>query len=480
MCTLERKIWIHAVCIFLLLNFSACKQNQDKSDNSHTEETQLVAVQVDSNTNNVQDAHASEPEDASENSHEIEMVADLQENSIETAAADAEKEEAEAQTQNSGVLTLEQLKTVAESDLHNAPNVIRYIEALMGEKQYSEVRTFYSRLPYAVRALPQMRTLYYQAFNEDALFTQDVETISGAQLDEISPLGGGTTLTFKFIKNGEKLGAFKPHQKRRNSNYRSEIAAWRLCELLQCDFRIPRNQMVRVEKNEFNRLYNLSKSPKREYYRKGFDDLIWTPIKSRSYVYGTLKDWVPDFTSFPIEFAVMWRDWVGQAKYMDTFPALSDALAPIKKHENIRDFFDLLMAQAGNMTTRDLANQISQMLTFDYLIGNWDRFSVLPEQRGRNCQFKDGHLVSIDNGASFVAVDMKYIVVRFKYIERFNRRFVEELRMLDMEETFKILFPTQSKIDRSNFAEFWQRRTEVLNRIDTLIAEYGEDKVLSF
>ncbi len=375
--------------------------------------------------------------------------------------------------------SLAQLRQDAEANPGDAAKSARYIEALLDNGQPAEARQFYRTLPFAVRSLPEIRPLFYRTFEQDERFPQEAQTVSGKDIDDISPLGGGTTLTFTFVKDGKKIGAFKPHQKRRNSNFRSEIAAWRLCEMLQCDFRIPRNQMVRVGKNEFNRLYNLSKSSKRESYRKGFDDLIWTTLSHNSYVYGTLKDWVPDFVSFPIEFVAMWRNWVSQANFMDTFPDLKDALAPIKKHDNIRSYYDALMAQAAGLTTKELANQISQMLTFDYLIGNWDRFSILIEQRGRNCQFKDGHLVSIDNGASFVKVDMKYIIVRFNYIERFNRRFVEEIRMLDKEETFRVLFPTQSRVDRANFSEFWDRRTQVLERIDALCAEYGEDKVLS-
>ena len=158
---------------------------------------------------------------------------------------------------------IEKLKQAAEANPENAQNTIQYITALLDTNHPEEVRRFYRGLPYSVRALPEIRTLYYRAFNEDEMFTQNVETLSSAQIDEISPLGGGTTLTFKFIKNGEKVGAFKPHQKRRNSNYRSEIAAYRLCELLQCDFDIPRNRMVRVEKKEFNKLYNRSKSSKK-------------------------------------------------------------------------------------------------------------------------------------------------------------------------------------------------------------------------
>ena len=448
----------------------SCKQSQEASKPAETQaQTDTAANDAITESEN---ERIEAPANAVENTPSIENT-DAQNSSAQQESQDVK---AEPEPPKSPLETALQQAQAAPNDPAKSA---AYLSLLLESKQFETFRSFYRTMPYIVRSNPEIRALYYRSFNEDPDFTTETETIAAPVCDEISPLGGGTTLTFKFLKNGEKIGAFKPHQKRRNSSYRSEIASWRLNQLLQCDFYIPRNRAVRVEKQEFNRLYDLSKSPKRDSYRSGFGDLIWTKLKG-TYVYGTLKDWVPDFTSFPIEFVALWRDWVGQENYVDTFPPLDKALEPIKKHDNIAHFYDDVMAQAGNLTTKGLADQISQLLTFDYLIGNWDRFSILREQRGRNCQFKDGRFVSIDNGASFVAVDMKYVTMRFNRIERFNRRFVEEIRMLDKEETFKILFPQQSKTDRANFAQFWQRRDEVLARIDALIQQYGEDKVLSF
>ena len=359
---------------------------------------------------------------------------------------------------------------------------IHYAESLLEAGQIDNARKYIRSLPSAFSADPEMKTIYNKTWLDDKTFLPNVLTINDKNCDEIAPLGGGSTLTFKLIHNGEILGAFKPHQTRRQSNYLSEIASWRLCELLQCDFKIPYNRPVKIEKSTFERLYNNSKSSKKEFYRKELVDIIWTKDNSsgKYYVYGTLKDWVPDFTRFPIEFLAMWQGWVVQENYVESFPELKNALFPMTKRENTRHLYGTVLNQSHEVTTEQLASQISQVLVFDYLIGNWDRFSGVPEWWGVNCQYKDDHIVSIDNGASFPAYCNDRVTQRFMYIERFSRHFIDALRSLNKEATFRMLFPDQTSYERVNFEQFWKQRSAVLSRVESLSEKYGVDRVLSF
>ena len=348
--------------------------------------------------------------------------------------------------------------------------------------QIEEARTWIKKLPNATFSDPEMKDLYFKSFEIDDHFLPDTLTINQENCSEIAPLGGGSTLTFKIIKGNEIVGAFKPHQTRRQSNYLSEIAAWRLCELLQCDFDIPYNRPVRIEREMFNKLYNNSKSSKKELYRKELVDIIWSKdaASGKYYVYGTLKDWVPDFTRFPIEFLSMWQPWVLQENYVQEYPELKNALFPMTKRENTKHLYGTVLNQTTYLTTEQLASQISQVLTFDFLIGNWDRFSGVPEWWGVNCQFKNNHIVSIDNGASFPAYSNDRVMQRYMYVERFSNHFIEALRSLNKEKTFKLLFPNQTSYERANFEQFWKQRSYVLSRTDSLSDKYGTERVLSF
>ena len=366
------------------------------------------------------------------------------------------------------------------------PHRFRYLlknaEIMIEAGQIQEARTFMRSLSHADFADPEMRDLYFKTFEEDKYFLPNTLNINDDVSDEIAPLGGGSTLTFKIMNKGNIVGAFKPHQTRRQSNYLSEIAAWRLCELLQCDFDIPYNRPVKIEQETFNRLYNNSKSSKKELYRPELVDIIWTKDKAsgKNYVYGTLKDWVPDFTRFPIEYLSMWQGWLAQEEYIQSFPLLKHALFPMTQRENTTHLYGTVLNQSSTLTTEQLASQISQLLTFDYLIGNWDRFSGVPEWWGVNCQFARDHIVSIDNGASFPTYCNERVIQKFMYVERFSRHFIDALRSLNKEETFRLLFPGQTSYERANCEQFWKQRSLVLSRIDSLSEKYGVDRVLSF
>ena len=362
----------------------------------------------------------------------------------------------------------------------NTDYIMRYAQSLIDAGQPHEARLFIQRQPDELFNAPQFQELYYQAFAADPEFLPEIQEITENDFDELAPLGGGSTITLKVVKDGKPFAAFKPLQTRRQSNYRAEIAAWRLCELLQCDFQVPWNRPIKIERNVFNKLYNRSKSKKRELYRKELKDLIWTKEGKNSYVYGTLKDWVPDFTRFPIEFTSFWKGWVSQAKYIEDYPELSVAMQPLSKRKNTAKLYTELMAQSPNLTTEALASQVSQVLTFDYLIGNWDRFSGVPDWWGVNCQFKDNHIVSIDNGAAFPAYSNDKVYERFMMTERFSEHFIHALRTMNKEKTLEFLFPDATKFEKSSFDQFWKQRSAVLSRVDALCEKYGTEHVLSF
>lgn len=328
--------------------------------------------------------------------------------------------------------------------------------------------------------LVEWNALFYRSFAEDSHFIQPAQAITEKDCDEIAPLGGGSTVTLKLRSHGTNIAAFKPHQTRLQSNYRAEIAAWRLCELLDCAFEVPWNREVKVEKAVFYKLYDRSKSSKKEAYRKDLKDLSWQTSDGKTYVYGTLKDWVAKFTRFPIEYESLWKPWLSQSNFVESFPPLRDGLKPLRTLPHTKKLYDDILALAPNLDTKTLARQISEVLTFDFLIGNWDRYSGVKTWWGVNCQFANDKIVSIDNGASFPAYSNENVRDRFMKSERFSAHFITRLRMLDKDETKKLLFPNATEFEEKRFEQFWSQRVAVLERIDKLSEEYGVERVLSF
>ncbi len=357
-----------------------------------------------------------------------------------------------------------------------------YVQTLLGDEKLTEARAFIDALPEEQREADDVRDLRWQTFTADAHFNPGIQTIHTTDFDALSPLGGGSTVTFKFIQNGEKVAAFKPLQINKQSNYRAEIAAWRLCEMVACDFNIPYNKEIRIDYDTFNTLYSRSKSSNTAAYRAKFSELTWTkdPDDNKRYLYGTYKDWVPDFTRFPIELTSVWRSWFSAEKPVTQWSELSTALSPYTKNAHTKKLYTELLAQAKDLTTEKLAAQISEVLVFDYLLGNWDRFSGVPEWWGVNCQFKDGAIVSIDNGAGFQWGANEKVTERYLMVERFSRHFVENLRHLEQQNTCDMLFPNPTQQDVKSCNQFFKQLNSYLTRVDALIIKYGEDAVLAF
>jgi len=125
-------------------------------------------------------------------------------------------------------------------------------------------------------------------------------------------------------------------------------------------------------------------------------------------------------------------------------------------------------------------DQISDVLVFDFLVGNWDRFSGVPAWWGVNCQFTDGHIVSIDNGAAFTTTANDRVRARFESAERFSRSLLRELELLDPPTVGDWLFPEASPLEKRKLERFWLQRAAVLDRVGQLSSEHGEDTVLAF
>lgn len=351
-------------------------------------------------------------------------------------------------------------------------------DALMAQGEYERARAVLFDLRDRDPLAQGLQERILASFREDEHFLRPVVTLEpGVHLDRIRALGGGSTITLKFKLDDVTIAAFKPDQTRRQSSYRAEVAAYRFCYLMRCGFEVPYSFEVRIEHRQFLRLYGIPSLEGNTGYAAQFGDLIWTREDDGVYLYGVWKDWVPHFTEFPVEYTDVWAEWLA----VDGDPALLDApleesLAPLRGRERGR--YGELLEEAADATTRDLARQISNMLVFDFLINNWDRFSGA--YYGVNCQWADGHFVSIDNGAGFMTREPSRPRSHLHETTRFSRSAIQEIRLMQRDELLPILFPNWSDAELGQMDAFWERRQELLDYVDELIETWGEDAVLYF
>jgi hypothetical protein len=124
------------------------------------------------------------------------------------------------------------------------------------------------------------------------------------------------------------------------------------------------------------------------------------------------------------------------------------------------------------------------MIVFDYVTGNWDRFSG-----GNLFVTPDGaELVLIDNNSTFApwSKRQKNKMVRLlRQTMRFSAPLIEALNMLQTEDMKHIRSKTQSGTTQALLSSdevelLFHRRDTVLSHVEQLIKEHGRQKILAF
>lgn len=299
------------------------------------------------------------------------------------------------------------------------------------------------------------------------------------EVDAIETLPGGKSTVFKFVRDGEPIYSFKPDQGRYvGHGWVGEVAAYRLCQIIVCHFRVPQNRPVKITKQTFKRLYSGSDDAISE-----FDDLNWQTENrgenERRVLYGTLERWVDDFVNWPIEYTELWQPWLEPTGDVAPDKNLEQALRPLKTDFGAAADYRRILSERSDASIESIATQVSSLLVFDFLTSNWDRFSRRPDFYGVNNQFADGYFISIDNGAAFSPRPSPRLNRIFKAVKMFERRTIASIRALEPEVVNPILFPPELPIsgperDR-RLSLFWAQRDNLLQRVAKLAEQHGDN-----
>src|SRR5690554_1979118 len=306
---------------------------------------------------------------------------------------------------------------------------------------------------------------------------QTVEVGADAQADSAELVTAGKNnkrLGFNLSKNQKSVFVFKPSQTQFERDWRMSIASWRLCQVMVCNFDIPRTRPARVERSVFDRLIAGDAAASAEKLAP----LNWVREDGKEYLYGALVDAVDSPARFPIEDISLWRPWLSPGSTDELNGPLAEGLAPLKRLDG--EFYEPLLAQAGDLTLAQLAGQLSSVLVFDYLTNNWDRFHPDTARWGTRLGLHDGVLVSAANLNTFQPRASTRIKGRFDWTSRFSRATVASLRLMNPEQLSERLFPEPSGAEKARLAVFWNQRDLALKRIDSLVQARGEDDVLRF
>lgn len=261
---------------------------------------------------------------------------------------------------------------------------------------------------------------------------------------------GNTSVVFKMSFETRPDAAFKPASRGRPKGHVAEIAAYRLGRCLGLD-NIPPVISKRISRKTLREGLTIGQAT---VWRKLDERIMWN---ADGFVQGAAIYWVPAMRNLGLESRPRMRQWL---RWLDI-----DGEVP--------------------EDTRPLAKDISNMLSFDYLIGNPDRFSggnIKGDPEGRFIFLRD-HDLAFPRRLGDRA--HRRIANRMLWSKRFSRRFYRKLRTLTRErfQDELNLDPLSVKgplLDDKQMAGLFDRHEALLSHISSLIQLYGADRVLTF
>ena len=371
-----------------------------------------------------------------------------------------------------------------------APSTRELAQQALDDGAYPEARQLAARYVVETGDTEPVQPIFDNAVVLDPQLDHELRNvIPDVEIDAIAPITEGASITLRFQQDGHDRYAFKADRDEWQDGWRVEVAAYKLCELLVCDLDFPSHEAARVSRENFDELYGRVDSPTQQRYAdQRFDELIWHERQDpdgteREYLYGVLKEWVPHYTRWPIEHVGPWRSWLDATQPADEVfdEDVEDFLGRLSRVYDGR-FIGGLRRETRGHSPRDLARQVSILHTFDYLTLNYDRHSQVEDYFGTNAHFADGRFVPIDNSAAFQRVELRVPTMdrRIRNVSRFSDTMIATVRLLDPEVVNPVLFPEPTDRERRRLELFWTQRDKLLDYVDELVDEHGEEAVLAF
>lgn len=254
---------------------------------------------------------------------------------------------------------------------------------------------------------------------------------------------GGSSISFRLDFADGSRAAFKPEQINPQTVPRKEIAAYRLNRLLGLNA-VPPATMRTLHRDDL-----VGKLPPEAAFMATRIDAE-TTFDEEGFTRGEVSYWIPviaDSHLDTLDNVLAWWRWL----------TVGEEMPPEK---------------IGMMA------QLSSLLLFDQLTNNSDRFSG-----GNLMTSPDGAILFyMDNTFGFQLEPEGHLRCRtYLYrAQKFSRKVVAALRRLDWQSLHAAMAVEPGVLSDGETRGILSRRDVALKHVDTLIAQYGEDKVLVF
>jgi hypothetical protein len=275
--------------------------------------------------------------------------------------------------------------------------------------------------------------------------TAIIAALVGGQPIVLRPIGT-TSIGFQVDLTGPVDAAFRPESRLHPRGWLAEVAAFRIARELGLD-NVPPAVVRALDRGTLRRRLDPSADVAFEDFES---QLVWSgPVVRGAFIY-----WVPGMQRSDLDTPAgiaRWTRWLSQSE--DAIPA---------EH-------------------RELARDLSNLVLFDYLIANRDRWS------GGNVRpIESGRLIIRDHNLAFPMQlgesHHRRMLSFLRRSQRFSRSVIERLIALD-ESTLRAALADEtppSLLDDRQIEGVLDRRAAILSYVGALIEVYGEEAVLCF
>ncbi len=280
--------------------------------------------------------------------------------------------------------------------------------------------------------------------------------LADGAIREIEKGHGGRSLAFKITLEDGTEGYYKPEQSFSAAHYYSELASYYLDRELGLG-RVPPTIGRR-----------LAWAPLRDA-AAGDERIDEIAVGDDGTVRGAFIFWIPE-PLVRLAPGTGWERWVRQSGGLAATPYQRPVDWAASRHADEGP-------PAGDPDTPDRAAELSDMILFDYLTTNVDRWggdftNVRTREQG-------GPLIYLDNGAGFTPgpeARIPLMDARLHALQRFRRSTVDAIRRLERASLERRMSedPLAPILDERQWAQLEERRTHLLEHVAATEARFGE------
>ncbi len=295
-----------------------------------------------------------------------------------------------------------------------------------------------------------------------------IESLRTQTIAEVRKGRGGRSLAFSITLEDGTRGYFKPKQTFSAAHWYSEVAAYYLDRELGLG-RTPPTTGRRFAWEELRK----AAGDDRRVSELG--------IEPDGTIEGAFIWWIPERLT-RLRMGRHWERWVRVQRHLPITPYQRpvDYRADLNGRPGVREATDPSRPEAGAPDTPERPAELSDLIVFDYLTQNVDRWggdftNVRTRESG-------GPLIYLDNGAGFWPGQQRLglMEARLKALQRFRRSTVEAVRELDIDRFARRLQtdPLAPVLSRKQIEGLRRRRAAFLEHVAAMIARFGESEAL--